>query len=93
MSSFCTSRRIAKSSHRLTMLRFRHLALHKNNLIIDDFRFGFRCNLRHIPKGKDLRAVRFVLSQRSLFCDAPYLASSDKKNNLIIDDIFTPIHP
>ena len=37
MSSFCTSRRIAKCSHRFTMLRFRYLASHKNNLIIDDF--------------------------------------------------------
>ena len=37
MSSFCTSLRMSKCSHSSTMLRFCHLALHKNNLIIDDF--------------------------------------------------------
>ena len=37
ISSFCTSLRIAKCSHRSTMLRFCNLALHKNNLIISDF--------------------------------------------------------
>ena len=37
MSSFCTNRRISKCSHRFTMLRFRYLASHKNNLIIYDF--------------------------------------------------------
>ena len=37
MSSFCTNLRMSKCSHRFTMLRFCHLALHKNNLIIYDF--------------------------------------------------------
>ena len=37
VSSFCTSRRIASSSHTPSMLRTRYLALHKNNLTIDDF--------------------------------------------------------
>ena len=40
MSSFCTNRRIAKSSFTLSKLRFRYLALHKNNLIISDFEVG-----------------------------------------------------
>ena len=37
MSSFCTSLRSPKSSHRFTMLRFCRLASHKNNLISSDF--------------------------------------------------------
>ena len=37
MSSFCTNRRIASSSHTPSMLRTRYLTSHKNNLIIDDF--------------------------------------------------------
>ena len=40
MSSFCTNRRIAKSSFTPSKLRFRYLALHKNNLIISDFEVG-----------------------------------------------------
>ena len=39
MTSFCTSRRTPKCSHTPSMLRFRSLASHKNNLIIDDFCF------------------------------------------------------
>ena len=34
MSSFCTSRRIVKSSHRHTMLRFYYLASHKKIVAI-----------------------------------------------------------
>ena len=37
MSSFCTNLQMSRCSHRSTMLRSRHFALHKNNLIIDDF--------------------------------------------------------
>ena len=40
MSSFCTNRRIAKSSFTLSKQRFRYLTLHKNNLIISDFEVG-----------------------------------------------------
>ena len=40
MSSFCTSRRIARCSHTKSMLRSRSLALHKNNLTIYDFLAG-----------------------------------------------------
>ena len=37
VDSFCTNLRIAKCSHRATMLRFRSLASHKNSLTICNF--------------------------------------------------------
>ena len=49
MSSFCTNRRIAKSSFTPSKLRFRYLALHKNNLIIYDFTFLLVGSLAKIP--------------------------------------------
>ena len=36
-------------------------------------------NLRHIPKSRPPKAVLFVLSLGGLFCDAPHLTASDKK--------------
>ena len=50
VGSFCTSRRIASSSHTPSMLRTRYLALHKNNLTIDDFeQVGF-CTSASVAK-------------------------------------------
>ena len=75
MTSFCTNRRIAKCSHTPSMLRFRSLASHKNNLIIDDFLFFERFWLVNFapPSNKSLltyaeyAAGRFsCLAQNSL---------------------------
>jgi hypothetical protein len=62
MSSFCTNRRIAKSSFTPSKLRFRYLALHKNNLIISDF--GVVESLRSLVK---LRSLEMIAKRPNLF--------------------------
>ena len=82
MSSLCTALRITKCSHRFTMLRFRSLAWHKNNLIIYDF-FGRQSSdefFLHECVGLQNAHIRqSMLRFRSL---------AWHKNNLIIYDFF-----
>ena len=67
MSSFCTNRRIAKSSFTLSKLRFRYLALHKNNLIISDFEVGER----EFSEFRDFREELLKLLKLSNFPNTP----------------------
>ena len=82
MSSFCTNLQMSRCSHRSTMLRSRHFALHKNNLIIDDFfvcafvpMSSFCTNLQmsrcsHATKKSRTYLVRlpFLVNFQLLFC-------------------------
>ena len=57
-------------------------------------------NLRHIPKSRPPKAVLFVLSLGGLFCDAPHLTASDKKQfiehciySLLLANLLPPPSP